>query len=183
MNDNKRLLELLKDKSLEVRPVTLSSGKISDYYMDCKRVTLSPEGAYLTGKLMLEMIRLRYLLWLVRPWPRQILSYDPSVQVITERRTEPGLSCEKSRRSMHDLSYAEGWLAGKGRDGRGGGRCGPTSGSIMIKKPSIDPAEGDRPAQALTILDLREGGRREAIEERGLLQALLLRRFGYKVNK
>ena len=56
MNDRDRLLELLIERSLEIRPVTLSSGRKSDYYIDCKRVTLSPEGAYLTAKLMLEQI-------------------------------------------------------------------------------------------------------------------------------
>jgi len=48
LNDKERLLELLREKSLEIRPVILSSGRASDYYMDCKRVTLSAEGAYLT---------------------------------------------------------------------------------------------------------------------------------------
>ena len=56
MSDRERLLQLLLEKSLEVRPVTLSSGKTSNFYMDCKRVTLSPEGAYLTAKLMMDMI-------------------------------------------------------------------------------------------------------------------------------
>lgn len=42
MNDRDRLLELLVKRSLEIRPVTLSSGRKSDYYIDCKRVTLSP---------------------------------------------------------------------------------------------------------------------------------------------
>ena len=60
MNDRDRLLELLIERSLEIRPVTLSSGRKSDYYIDCKRVTLSPEGAYLTAKLMLEQIIRRY---------------------------------------------------------------------------------------------------------------------------
>ena len=48
-------MELLLEKSLEVRPVTLSSGKTSNFYMDCKRVTLSPEGAYLTARLMMDI--------------------------------------------------------------------------------------------------------------------------------
>jgi len=35
----------------------LASGKESTYYLDGRLVTLSPEGAYLTGKLMFEHLR------------------------------------------------------------------------------------------------------------------------------
>ena len=51
-----RLLEILKEKSYERREVTLASGKKSDFYIDCKQTTLDAEGAYLTGKLMYEII-------------------------------------------------------------------------------------------------------------------------------
>ncbi len=51
------LLELLKEKSFQKGKRTLSSGKQSDYYLDVKRVTLTGEGAYLTAKLILELLR------------------------------------------------------------------------------------------------------------------------------
>ena len=51
-----RLLEILKEKSYEKRDVTLASGRKSDFYVDCKQTTLDAEGAYLTGKLMYEII-------------------------------------------------------------------------------------------------------------------------------
>ncbi len=51
-----RLLQILKEKSYEKREVTLASGKKSDFYVDCKQTTLDAEGAYLTGKLMYEII-------------------------------------------------------------------------------------------------------------------------------
>lgn len=51
-----RLLKILKEKSYEKREVTLASGKKSDFYIDCKQTTLDAEGAYLTGKLMYEII-------------------------------------------------------------------------------------------------------------------------------
>jgi len=51
-----RLLEILKEKSYEKREVTLASGRKSDFYIDCKQTTLDAEGAYLTGKLMYEII-------------------------------------------------------------------------------------------------------------------------------
>ncbi len=36
---------------------TLSSGKKSDFYVDCRKVTLHPQGAKLIGKIILEKIK------------------------------------------------------------------------------------------------------------------------------
>ncbi len=46
-----RLLELLKDRSFQQREVTLSSGLKSNFYIDCKQVSLDAEGAALIGEL------------------------------------------------------------------------------------------------------------------------------------
>ena len=37
--------------------VTLTSGRKSDYYFDCKQTALHPEGGYLIGKLFLSMLK------------------------------------------------------------------------------------------------------------------------------
>jgi orotate phosphoribosyltransferase len=47
----RRLLELLIQRSYERRPVILASGKHSNFYIDCKRVTLTAEGHFLVGWL------------------------------------------------------------------------------------------------------------------------------------
>ena len=52
-----RLLELIKEHALVVGKVILSSGKESDYYLDERVVTLSAEGAYLTAKIILDMLK------------------------------------------------------------------------------------------------------------------------------
>ncbi len=54
--EHARLLELLKTQALTPGHFILSSGKESSYYLDGRLVTLSPEGGYLTGKLMLEQL-------------------------------------------------------------------------------------------------------------------------------
>ncbi|MDH3974370.1 MAG: orotate phosphoribosyltransferase [Deltaproteobacteria bacterium] len=54
--ERERLLNILREKSYEKREVTLASGRKSDFYIDCKQTTLDAEGAYLTGKLMYEII-------------------------------------------------------------------------------------------------------------------------------
>src|SRR6476620_5949098 len=55
--DRARLLELLTSLSYEKRKVTLSSGKESDFYIDCKRTALTAEGHFLIGRLLFSAIR------------------------------------------------------------------------------------------------------------------------------
>ncbi|UCD83911.1 MAG: orotate phosphoribosyltransferase [Deltaproteobacteria bacterium] len=57
MNERKRLLEILREKSFERREVTLSAGGKSDFYIDGKQTTLDAEGAYLVGRLIYEIIK------------------------------------------------------------------------------------------------------------------------------
>lgn len=47
-----RLLALLRELAFAEREVTLSSGLKSNFYIDCKQVTLHPEGAFLVGALV-----------------------------------------------------------------------------------------------------------------------------------
>ncbi|MBK8013321.1 MAG: orotate phosphoribosyltransferase [Deltaproteobacteria bacterium] len=51
------LLELLRTRSFARRAVTLSSGKTSNFYIDCKQVTLDARGHVLIGKLLFEALR------------------------------------------------------------------------------------------------------------------------------
>jgi len=51
-----RLLELLRRKAFQEREVVLSSGLKSNFYIDCKQVSLDPEGAYLIGELFHQVI-------------------------------------------------------------------------------------------------------------------------------
>ncbi len=57
MNERKRLKEILLEKSYRQGTFTLTSGKTSDFYIDGKQTILSAEGAYLCGKLILELIQ------------------------------------------------------------------------------------------------------------------------------
>ena len=53
--DRRRLLFILKEKSYEKRKVVLTSGRESDFYIDCRQATLHAEGALLTGRLFCAM--------------------------------------------------------------------------------------------------------------------------------
>ena len=55
-SDREQLFKILKKSAFFKEKITLSSGKESDYYFDARRVTLSPQGAYLSAKIILDMI-------------------------------------------------------------------------------------------------------------------------------
>ena len=58
MNEMKRqLAKLLLEKSYREGEFTLSSGKKTDYYFDCRQTALHPEGAWLIGNLFTNMIK------------------------------------------------------------------------------------------------------------------------------
>ncbi|MCC6758562.1 MAG: orotate phosphoribosyltransferase [Candidatus Omnitrophica bacterium] len=52
-----RLFEILKKDAFSFGKFILSSGKESSFYLDARRVTLNAEGAYLCGKIILEMVK------------------------------------------------------------------------------------------------------------------------------
>jgi len=52
-----RLLALLQKEALKKGKFVLSSGKTSNYYLDGRVITLSPEGAYLVASIILELIQ------------------------------------------------------------------------------------------------------------------------------
>ncbi len=56
MQEDKRLLRILKDLSYEEGDFLLASGKRSTFYIDCKETTLNPEGMYLVGHLMYQRV-------------------------------------------------------------------------------------------------------------------------------
>lgn len=52
-----RLFQLFKKKALFKGKIVLSSGKASNYYLDGRLITLSPEGAYLIADIILDLIK------------------------------------------------------------------------------------------------------------------------------
>ncbi len=51
------LLSLIREKSYEQKTVTLASGRVSDFYVDGKQTSLHPRGAYLCGRLFLDLLK------------------------------------------------------------------------------------------------------------------------------
>lgn len=56
-SDKARLLEILLKNAFFKEKIRLSSGKESDFYIDARRVTLSPEGANLCAKIILNILK------------------------------------------------------------------------------------------------------------------------------
>ncbi len=55
MTDRERLLALIRDQAVVPGRVTLSSGREADYYLDCRRITLSGTAAPLVGTVLLDL--------------------------------------------------------------------------------------------------------------------------------
>lgn len=56
-DDRDKLFNVLKKDAFFREKIILSSGKESDYYLDARRVTLSPAGAYYCGRLILDLVK------------------------------------------------------------------------------------------------------------------------------
>lgn len=52
-----KLFELLNKEALKRGKFVLSSGKESNYYLDGRVITLTPEGAYLAAGIILDMVK------------------------------------------------------------------------------------------------------------------------------
>lgn len=181
MSDREQLLNLLQTKALEVRKVTLSSGRISDYYIDCKRVTLSSEGAYLTAKLMLELIEED-----VSAVGGMTLGADPIVSSIAvlshiQGRNLPALIVRKEPKKHGTMSFIEGPVL------ESGAKVAViddviTSGVSLLRSIERLDAAGYKPIQALAILDRLEGGR-ESIETAGYRMQSIFTRDDLKIRR
>ncbi len=52
----KRLIEVVRREGVRFGEVRLSKGGTSSYYIDCRMVTTHPEGAFLIGEIILDML-------------------------------------------------------------------------------------------------------------------------------
>ena len=78
---NQELLRLLAHKSFKLGEFKLSSGRTSDYYIDCRTTTLDARGSQLTGQVFLEEIRARG--WKPQAIGGLTMGADPIVVAVT----------------------------------------------------------------------------------------------------
>lgn len=169
MQDTKvRLARLLMQLSYIEGEVTLTSGKKSDYYFDCKQTALHPEGGYLIGKLFLDMLKGSG----VAGVGGMTLGADPLVSAVSvvsfmEDCPLPAFIIRKKSKGHGTDQYLEGM-----KNFKPGATVAlledvvTTGGTLVTAAQRVRDA-GFTIAAVLTVLDREEGGR-ETLAEAGL---------------
>lgn len=157
MDEREKLLELLRTEGLRLGKITLSSGKVSDYYVDARKVVLHPEGAYLTGKLILEMIDPEAV-----AVAGMTLGADPIVAAVSVvghlgGRDLSALIIRKEAKGHGTGKFVEGPSLPQGSKVAVVDDV-VTTGSSLIKSIERLKGEGYDPIQTIAILDREEGG-------------------------
>jgi orotate phosphoribosyltransferase len=162
------LLALLREKSYEERPVTLVSGRKSNFYVDGKQTSLHPRGAYLIGRLFWERLE---AFGPVDAVGGPTLGADPLTTATSlvsglEGVGVPGFIVRKEPKGHGTQS----WIEGK-RNLEPGARVViledvvTTGGSSLTAVKRVE-GEGYRVLGVLALVDRQEGGR-EALEGSG----------------
>ena len=166
MYSKDRLIELLKQQALQFGDFTLASGKKASFYLDCRKLTLHPEGSVQIGHGMLELLG--------NPLPDAIGGMAIGADPITSATvTIAGLN---KQQLLGFIVRKEAKQHGTGKQVEGpvqpGMRCVivedvVTSGGSAIKALEAAQAFGLEVSGVLAIIDRLEGGR-EAIEACGV---------------
>jgi orotate phosphoribosyltransferase len=103
-----RLLDLLGDRAYREGDFTLSSGQKSTYYINCKPVTLHPEGALALGRLLLGQVPTG-----AAAVAGLTLGADPLVSAVSvvsalENRPIAALIIRKEAKGHGTMAYIEG---------------------------------------------------------------------------
>jgi len=164
-----RLRELIAKLSYREGTFTLTSGKKSDFYIDCKQTTLSAEGAYLCGKLMFQAIQDSNI-----PCSGvggMTLGADPLVTAVSivsflEKKPIPAFIIRKEKKGHGTGS----WIEGKANIKQGSTVAlledVVTTGGTLLKAIERTEEEGYKVGCIVALVDRLEGGR-EALKEKG----------------
>ena len=173
-----RLLELLKEKSFEQREVTLSSGRKSNFYIDCKQVSLSAEGLYLIGHCIFSVIE--KLDGPIHAVGGPTLGADPMVSAVSmtsylESQPIPAFIIRKKPKSHG----TQAWIEGASNIPEGGRvvllEDVITTGATVLDSAKKVEDAGYQIACFVVLVD-RDEGAREIIEEAGYKVYSLFRR-------
>jgi orotate phosphoribosyltransferase len=165
-----RLLQILREKSVERGRFQLRSGKWSDYYVDGKQTTLDAEGSYLIGKLLFERIQA------MEDVPQGVggvtLGADPIVTAVSlvshlEGRPIPAFIVRKEPKGHG----TERWIEGLKNIAPGSQvvlvEDVLTTGGTLLEGVRHARDAGFQVSRVFTLIDRQEGGR-EAIEAASL---------------
>ncbi len=161
MDNRQRLKEIILEKSYRKGTFTLTSGKTSDFYVDVKQTSLSAEGSYLCGKLILElMLQADEPILAVGG---MTLGADPLVTAVSvvshlEGHPVPAFIVRKEAKGHGTENYIEGLS-----NMPAGCRVTlledvVTTGGTLVKVIDRVEAAGFTVAQIVTVVERQEGG-------------------------
>ena len=154
------LRDIIRQKSFRTGDFTLSSGKKSSYYLDCRMTTLDPRGALLIARLILARMREHKIQ--ADAIGGLTMGADPIVAAVAvvsglEGAPLPAFIVRKETKGHGTQRSIEGY------DGKPGSRvvvvddvC-TTAGSILTAAERAEAA-GYQVAAAFCVVDREEGG-------------------------
>jgi orotate phosphoribosyltransferase len=178
MFDKAALVALVREKALQLGEFKLASGKMSKYYLDCRKVTLHSRGANLIAQGMLELMG--------QPLPDAVggmaIGADPITAAIIT------VAGQQGQELRGFIVRKEAKQHGTGRDVEGPVQAGDrvvivedvvtTGGSALAAIEKVEAA-GLKVAGVLGIIDRLEGGAAAFAAKGYTLQTLLtIRDFG-----
>lgn len=172
--DREALLELIRTESLQRGEFTLASGKKASYYLDCRNITLHPQGANLIAAGMLDAIES------LGELPDAVGGMAIGADPITAATITLAGQCNMDLRGF--IVRKEAKQHGTGRQVEGPVSPGMsavivedvvTSGGSALKAVDAVRAFGLQVDSILAVVDRLEGGR-ESIESAGLQLNTLL---------
>jgi len=163
-----RLIELIIEKAFKYseEPVfKLVSGRMSNYYFNCKAVTLYPEGMYLVGNLIFDLIKNLD----IRGIGGLTLGADPIAYAVAytsylKKKPVEAFVVRKTAKSHGTMQWIEGNI-------KSGDRVAIVDDVITTGKSTIEAITKAKEAgleivKVIALIDRQEGGR-EAIETSG----------------
>ena len=179
MSDRSRLLQLLTEKSFAKKKVVLSSGRESDFYIDCKKTVLTAEGHWLVGTLMFAGVRSKF------PTAIGVGGLTMGADPIASAVSLVSFLGQVPLQAFLVRKEAKGHGTGQWIEGLTAFASGAkvaivedvvTTGASTLKAIERARAEGLEPVGAFALVDRDEGGR-EAVEASGVkVHALFTRR-------
>ena len=175
--ERRQLLELVL-KTFERRPVKLSSGKLSDFYLDLRQTLMLPLGQKLAGQLMLAKL-------MVGTWPDSVGGMAVGAVPLVSAILSAAAYHDPGTKLLGFFVRKEAKAHGRGRQIEGGFLPGQTvalvedtcttGGSTLEAVDTVEKAGGNV-TRVLCIVDRGEGAT-EAFAARGLaLESLFTRK-------
>jgi len=167
--DRQQLLELLKNKSFRSGKVTLASGKVSDFYIDCRQTALSAEGHLLIGRIFFDIIREKFPEAVAVGGPT--LGADPMISAVSLTSQIAGHPLQAFIVRKESKGHGTGaWIEGMANLETGAKvvmlEDVVTSGGSLLKAVSKVEEAGLAVLCAMVLVDRLEGGR-QAVENAG----------------